>query len=318
MKFPRRSGFKVLFRKRDPKSIVPYDEVECFPRAGGDMPRGERSDRLDVSDEDYEGDSNSQNADNCDEDRSAEGDTESSSSSLDDMEVENHSDSEIYCNSSDGVVLGAGVEHGPGKERRRLGEEERGFEIAEDLYLEALDQNHSLQEERRLWEILGEEPNKALGGEVDLPKLPPYQRKRPSDLVDWMDGLEYIAPWESIKKTRLERGERTQLGIMPISSDPQARAPRLGLNSVAPQANGSKGRSATSLGPGKNLRNSLPEVARRSPRTPRARRPAAAFSGYVSTVENVPVDNDPKASGYENQDDESEGSEHQEMEGRLG
>lgn len=67
----------------------------------------------------------------------------------------------------------------------------------QDAYVEALDQQASLNEERRLWVMLGEDPaEKMQPVDVKLPNGPFPNRKDHEGLLDWRDGLEYAGDWE--------------------------------------------------------------------------------------------------------------------------
>ncbi|KAL9127824.1 MAG: hypothetical protein Q9175_007658 [Cornicularia normoerica] len=67
----------------------------------------------------------------------------------------------------------------------------------QDAYVEALDQQASLNEERRLWMMLGEDPaEKMQPVDVKLPNGPFPNRKDHEGLLDWRDGLEYAGDWE--------------------------------------------------------------------------------------------------------------------------
>ena len=67
-----------------------------------------------------------------------------------------------------------------------------------DAYLEALDQQASLNEERRLWEMLGNDPAEKMQS-VDWKRLnSPFSKRRHKEhLTDWRDGLDYAENWET-------------------------------------------------------------------------------------------------------------------------
>ena len=67
-----------------------------------------------------------------------------------------------------------------------------------DAFFESLDQQASLNEERRLWEMLGSDPGKKMQS-VDLKLLsgPISKRKHKEHLLDWKDGLDYAEEWET-------------------------------------------------------------------------------------------------------------------------
>ena len=67
-----------------------------------------------------------------------------------------------------------------------------------DAYLEALDQQASLNEERRLWEMLSNDTAEKMQS-VDLKLLngPFSKRRHKEHLLDWRDGLDYAEDWET-------------------------------------------------------------------------------------------------------------------------
>lgn len=68
----------------------------------------------------------------------------------------------------------------------------------QDAYAEALDQQASRNEERRLWEMLGEDPAEKIEPEdVKLPKGPFSTRKNEDILDDWRDWIDYAGDWET-------------------------------------------------------------------------------------------------------------------------
>ena len=70
--------------------------------------------------------------------------------------------------------------------------------ILPDAFLESLDQQASLNEERRLWEMLGNDPAEKMQS-VDLKLLsgPISKRRHKEHLLDWRDGLNYAEEWET-------------------------------------------------------------------------------------------------------------------------
>lgn len=68
---------------------------------------------------------------------------------------------------------------------------------AQETYTEVLDQRASRAEERRLWELLGEDSAQRMGSEdVELPNMPVAQRKDTEILDDWKAGVNYATEWE--------------------------------------------------------------------------------------------------------------------------
>ena len=71
-------------------------------------------------------------------------------------------------------------------------------EQAEDAYLEASDQKASREEEKRLWEILGEDPSTKMDLQpIDLPPVP--RRANREETVDWTSWIDYSAEWENLE-----------------------------------------------------------------------------------------------------------------------
>lgn len=97
------------------------------------------------------------------------------------MESDDISDSDITTNTSDDKQAN--------KQQLR--------EAAHDIYAEVLDQRASRVEERRLWEVLGENAaEKITSADVELPKMPTSQRKDKESLDDWKAWVNYAAEWE--------------------------------------------------------------------------------------------------------------------------
>ena len=75
--------------------------------------------------------------------------------------------------------------------------EHEGHEELQDAYTEALDQQASCNEERRLWEMLGKDPaEKMEPANVKLPKGPFPTRKTEDELLDWSKLIDYADDWE--------------------------------------------------------------------------------------------------------------------------
>ena len=77
---------------------------------------------------------------------------------------------------------------------------QEGHDQVEEAYAEALDQQASRDEERRLWEMLGEDPAEKMEPvDVTLPKRPFPNWKDKEELVDWRDWVDYAGDWETHK-----------------------------------------------------------------------------------------------------------------------
>ena len=78
--------------------------------------------------------------------------------------------------------------------------EHEGHEELQDAYAEALDQQASCNEERRLWEMLGKDPaEKKEPANVKLPKDPFPTRKTEDELLDWSKLIDYADDWEKLE-----------------------------------------------------------------------------------------------------------------------
>ncbi len=105
------------------------------------------------------------------------------------------------------------------------------LEQAEDAYLEASDQQASNEEEKRLWEILGEDPSTKMDLEpIDLPPVP--RRANRENPPDWTTWIDYSAEWEHsetpvaasnfAKNRRLGRPHEVDTGLTDESSEEDA------------------------------------------------------------------------------------------------
>ena len=105
------------------------------------------------------------------------------------------------------------------------------LEQAEDAYLEAFDQKASKEEEKRLWELLGEDPSTKMDLEpIDLPPVPERaSRQNPPDWTTWID---HSAEWENFESPvpassfaenrKLGRRQVVHSGLTDESSDEDA------------------------------------------------------------------------------------------------
>ncbi|MCJ1466470.1 hypothetical protein MMC07_005089 [Pseudocyphellaria aurata] len=74
---------------------------------------------------------------------------------------------------------------------------EKTSEVDRDLYAEAIDMRRSLQEELRLWKLLGHDPPANIDPEdIELPTCPRRERKSMEDLDDWSSWVDYAPEWE--------------------------------------------------------------------------------------------------------------------------
>ena len=69
-----------------------------------------------------------------------------------------------------------------------------------DSYADALDLRASRDEERRLWQLLGEDPESKMQPErIQIPRVPRRERKSREDLVDWRTWVDYVPEWEEFE-----------------------------------------------------------------------------------------------------------------------
>ena len=119
----------------------------------------------------------------------------------------------------------------PSSSSSTQGSTQQRLEHAEDAYLEASDQKASKEEEKRLWEILGEDPSTKMDIEpTDLPSVP--RRANREKLVDWTTWIDYSAEWENFEtpvaassfteNRRLGRRHEVASGLSDESSEEDA------------------------------------------------------------------------------------------------
>ena len=122
---------------------------------------------------------------------SAEDVPEESSSSSSDNSLSDQSESPLSDDGSSSTDLLSSPSSKHGLTQQRL-------EQAEDGYLEAFDQKASKEEEKRLWEIFGEDPSTKMTLEpIDLPPVPRRAKRQISS--DWTTWINYSAEWENFE-----------------------------------------------------------------------------------------------------------------------
>lgn len=202
------------------------------------------------------------------------------------------------------------------------------LEDEEDSFMEALDQKQSLEAEKVLWQMLGKKPSTSLPQDtIKLPKAPIRQRKRGPEAFDWRDGVNYLAPWETTKRRKTEHdeaedevmdeeeSEEEETDSVPVfkrtltsaASAPE-EVPALQKTEVIPSKRAVIKKKKQLVKPTKPH-----TVVANSPRKSRVRRQSKAFSGFVSTIENV-IESDVEALAREQGDDDFSGEEEQEDE----
>ncbi|KAI9846596.1 MAG: hypothetical protein M1837_003837 [Sclerophora amabilis] len=81
------------------------------------------------------------------------------------------------------------------------------LENARNAYMEAIDRRESLEEERRLWAVLKQDPPSEIDPTtIKLPHNPIKERLRPEDLTDWRERLDYSSDWETLRAQVPEHG----------------------------------------------------------------------------------------------------------------
>lgn len=83
----------------------------------------------------------------------------------------------------------------------RQDHKKEGRDQLQDAYAEALDQQANRNEERRLWELLGEDAAEKM--EPEDVKLPngPFSNRKDEEIDDWRDWVDYAGDWETHETT---------------------------------------------------------------------------------------------------------------------
>lgn len=77
-------------------------------------------------------------------------------------------------------------------------DKQEDYDQSQDAYVEVVDRQASRNEERRLWEMLGEDSAEMLEPvDLELPKGPFPNRKDKEELPDWRDWVDYAGDWET-------------------------------------------------------------------------------------------------------------------------
>lgn len=315
-KVPRRLGLDVLegrfyiLNHSKRKVLTPLDEVERFMRSGETFrTRPATKEELRASDreepaqegEDKRGTAHA-NPEVGDEDEHS-GDSLSGNDESDGNETLRDGE----CTGEDDfIVLNLDVHHEPNKIRKRLDREYQAHVDQEESYLESRDQRDSQEEERRLWQLLGKQPERLTS--EGLPKVlgtPRGRRKRPADIHDWANDVEYYAPWETNKKRKVEKA-----GVVTSELMPRAKGLKLGnATSARPDRKGEveeeEEGSGWNTGPRLKAIRGVEGVRLR--KLARASRSPSYSSGYTSEPESMPAESD-----AEEADDESEAGASQE------
>ncbi|TKA82030.1 hypothetical protein B0A49_00168 [Cryomyces minteri] len=97
--------------------------------------------------------------------------------------------------------------------RKRKRDEEELYAEYDD-YVDEIDKKSSDPEERRMWEMLGQQPREGLKpGDILSSKAAPFLGRPASDSRDWRDHVDYRAEWEqfggSVLRNSFTRARRT-------------------------------------------------------------------------------------------------------------
>lgn len=110
---------------------------------------------------------------------------------------------------------------------------QKRLEKAQVTYSEALDLQASQYEEKRLWQLLGQEPPEDHKlEETKLPKKPGAERRSKEDLDDWRSWVDYVGQWEAhdkpVSASDFAANRRIAGGMEPFSASvEQVWRPRL-------------------------------------------------------------------------------------------
>ncbi|KAG0633624.1 hypothetical protein HOY80DRAFT_605569 [Tuber brumale] len=195
----------------------------------------------------------------------------------------------------DFIILNLDVGHEPNKIRKRLDREYQAYADQEESYLESRDQRDSQEEEQRLWRLLRKQPERPiLEGLPKVLAMPKGCRKRPADIHDWADDVEYYAPWETNKKRRIEN-----VGVTTSEPTPRTKALKLGsATSVRPGGRREEGEgSSGNNGPGLRVISRAERVDLR--KLARAPSSPSFSSGCASALESIPTESSGEEADYE-------------------
>lgn len=311
---PRRLGLKVYrkaekIRVKTEKNAMPYDEVEEYleqvdkrkPTIGG---VGNGSPRVNM-------DSLILSAY---EESELEGNADDDESSLDDsMETGGGDPGSVAEVEDDYQFVG---DAGRSEIERKRDAKMAILECEEDALMEALDRKHSMEAEKALWVMMEKEPKESLINDVKFPKAPIHGRKRAWEVLDWRDGVDYLAPWETIKRRKAAHGEAGEEREEEAETDSELVVQRTPAASVSvlkvtalQKKNAIPSRRSTTKKKPPVITKKHPVVVPSSPRKLRARRQSKAFFGYVSTVENV-AESDAEALAREQDDNSPSDEDH--------
>ncbi|CUS09079.1 unnamed protein product [Tuber aestivum] len=227
------------------------------------------------------------------------------SSDNDESDGETSRDEESKEEDDDFIVLNPDVHHEPNKIRKRLDREYQAHADQEEAYLESRDQLDSQEEEKRLWQLLEKQPERSILEELPkVPAMPKGRRKRPADIHDWADDVEYYAPWETNKKFRIEK-----VGVTISEATPRAKVLKLG-GAASARPDGKGGEGGGSGGDNRPRPRTISGTERvRLRKYARAQHSPSYSSGCSSALESMPPE-----SSTEETDNEPEGGASQEEE----
>ncbi|CAZ80168.1 unnamed protein product [Tuber melanosporum] len=316
-KVPRRLSLDVLesrFYILDGRKnvLTPLDEVERFMRSEETFrTRPAAKEKLGASDQEGSAQEGGKEEGTTHADSEVEGENDNSDNSTQTPVFANSnqtssppsdsdSDDDGTLRDEDGkegddfIILNPDVDHEPNKIRKRLDREYQVYADQEESYLESRDQRDSQEEERRLWQLLGKQLERPiLEGLPKVLAMPKGRRKRPADIHDWTDDVEYYAPWETNKKRRIEN-----VGVITSES-----TPRTVLRSGSATSVGPGGKREEEEGSSKNSGPRLKAISKtegvRLSKLARAPRSPSFSSGYTSALESIPTESSDEETDYE-------------------
>lgn len=314
---PRRLKLKVYMktkqiRLKTDKNVMPYAEVEDYLERINEQ----ESTVTNAGDEGSKINMNSLIL-SAFEDSEPEGNADDELSDLDDSVEIDNGDPNSGVDTEDGYqfVDNAGRIH-RSKTQGILDAKMAILEDEEDAITEALDRKHSLETEKTLWQMMGKEPNKPLLDTAEFPKEPTHGKKRFWEVSDWRDGVNYLAPWETIKRRKVGhggvgrniKGEEKEDGTysrMVVKHVPAAPVLTLGGSLALQKADAIPWKKPVTKKQKQQVMIERPPILAPNPsRESRIRRQSKTFSGYVSTFENV-TESDADALAREEEDGDS-------------
>lgn len=143
---------------------------------------------------------------------------------------------------------------------------QKRLEKEQDVYTEALDLQASQNEEKRLWQLLGQEPPEdQKHEETKLPRKPGAERRSKEDLDDWRSWVDYVGQWDAHDKpvcaSDFAAKRRIAGNMEPFSASvEQVRRPRLAGVSDSDDDGSSDDKVMLEVGNGSVLSDDAPDI----------------------------------------------------------